>query len=269
MIRNNAATSWIGYMNYLKQQTIDPEQLTVDGLEGIMEVNSYFHAAFSHSVPWLYLLDYTTGRYLMVSKTMKLITGYESDYWQQGGLNLTLERYQKDHLKLFNEEIFPDRLEILKKIPPAEHPNYVFSYNFQLKSRSGQPVTLLQRNCFVKSDESGNPLLSFGVVTNVNNYTNENPVIHLVEKVTEGALLGIGEAVEKKTYYIQKENGLFSKRQKELLLYMADGLTSKEIADKLFISEHTVINHRRNMMEKCNVRNAIELVAYAIRHRII
>jgi DNA-binding NarL/FixJ family response regulator len=62
---------------------------------------------------------------------------------------------------------------------------------------------------------------------------------------------------------------LFSKREKEVLLWMAEGLSSKMIADKLHISEHTVINHRRSMQEKSNKPNATALVSFAIRNGII
>jgi len=61
----------------------------------------------------------------------------------------------------------------------------------------------------------------------------------------------------------------FSKREKEVLQWMAEGLSSKMIAGKLNISEHTVINHRRSMQEKSNKPNATALVSFAIRNGII
>lgn len=41
------------------------------------------------------------------------------------------------------------------------------------------------------------------------------------------------------------------------------------IADKLFVSEHTVINHRRHMQDKTNSPNAVALISFAIRNGII
>lgn len=49
-------------------------------------------------------------------------------------------------------------------------------------------------------------------------------------------------------------------REIEIVKLIACGLTSQQIADKLFISSRTVENHRANLMKKVNVRNAIELV---------
>jgi DNA-binding CsgD family transcriptional regulator len=45
---------------------------------------------------------------------------------------------------------------------------------------------------------------------------------------------------------------------------IAEGRSSKEIADLLFISARTVDNHRANIMEKLNLKKAADLVKYAI-----
>jgi DNA-binding CsgD family transcriptional regulator len=267
MSQNN--TSWLAYMHGLKVRNYAPNDLETEGLQSILNINEIINKIFNHSIPWIYLLDYTSGKYLLVSQSMRLMLGYDPDVFINGGLGFTLEKYQRDHLRLFNEEIFSDRLRILSKIPPADHPNYVFSYNFQFQTRGGNYINLLQRNCIVKSDPEGNALLSFGVITNVNHYKTENPVIQIVERVDNRNFLGAGEVLEKRAYYLRKEDAVFSKRELELLLHMADGLTSKEIADKLYLSEYTVINHRRNMMMKSNTRNVTELVAYAFRKAII
>ena len=68
---------------------------------------------------------------------------------------------------------------------------------------------------------------------------------------------------------LKEENGLFSKREREVLLWMAEGLSCKQIADKLRLSEHTIINHKRHMLEKSGCLNSVALVGYAIRADII
>jgi DNA-binding CsgD family transcriptional regulator len=50
---------------------------------------------------------------------------------------------------------------------------------------------------------------------------------------------------------------------------MAEGLTSKEIAQKLFIAEATVIIHRRRLMEKAGALNVASLIFFALRRGII
>jgi DNA-binding NarL/FixJ family response regulator len=52
-------------------------------------------------------------------------------------------------------------------------------------------------------------------------------------------------------------------REIEIIKLIAEGLTSQEMADKLFISPRTVETHRANLMKKVGVKNAIELVKKA------
>lgn len=60
-----------------------------------------------------------------------------------------------------------------------------------------------------------------------------------------------------------------SEREKEIIQCLADGLNGKAIANKLFISEHTVKTHRRNIMHKLHVKTSAELVRLAIEKGII
>jgi Response regulator containing a CheY-like receiver domain and an HTH DNA-binding domain len=55
-------------------------------------------------------------------------------------------------------------------------------------------------------------------------------------------------------------------REIEILRSIAEGLTTKEIAKKLYISEPTVSTHRRNVLEKLGIKNTMHLIRYAIKH---
>lgn len=56
---------------------------------------------------------------------------------------------------------------------------------------------------------------------------------------------------------------LLSKRELEILRLIGQGFSSVEIAEKLFLSAHTVDTHRRNIMLKLNMNNLAALVRYA------
>ena len=58
-------------------------------------------------------------------------------------------------------------------------------------------------------------------------------------------------------------------REKDVLLLICEGLRSKEIAEKLFISPHTVESHRRNMMLKFNLNSSSKLVKFAMENRLV
>lgn len=58
-------------------------------------------------------------------------------------------------------------------------------------------------------------------------------------------------------------------RELEILLYICEECTTKEISEKLCISIKTVENHRMNMLQKLQVRNIVGLVKYAYESRLI
>ncbi len=58
-------------------------------------------------------------------------------------------------------------------------------------------------------------------------------------------------------------------REIEIVGLIAKGLTSRAAAEKLFISEYTVIKHRKNIIRKLKVKNFTEVVSYAITNGII
>ncbi len=60
-----------------------------------------------------------------------------------------------------------------------------------------------------------------------------------------------------------------SEREIEVIKLLSDGLSSKEIANKLFISPRTVESHKSNILSKLNLNNNIEIVKFAIKEGVV
>jgi DNA-binding NarL/FixJ family response regulator len=58
-------------------------------------------------------------------------------------------------------------------------------------------------------------------------------------------------------------------REVEILRLVVDGLSSKDIAAKLFLSPKTVENHRSNIMAKLGLHDVIDLVKYALANGLV
>jgi DNA-binding NarL/FixJ family response regulator len=58
-------------------------------------------------------------------------------------------------------------------------------------------------------------------------------------------------------------------RELEVLQLAADGLTNRQIGRRLEISENTVKNHIRNILEKLHLHSRMEAVLYAVREELI
>ena len=65
------------------------------------------------------------------------------------------------------------------------------------------------------------------------------------------------------------ENYELSDRETDVLILVAKGLSSKEIADKLNISVHTVNTHRKNITHKTGIKSVAGLAVYAMLHNLV
>lgn len=73
----------------------------------------------------------------------------------------------------------------------------------------------------------------------------------------------LGDETEKKVG--EAADGVLSPREGEVLQFLAQGATNKQIADSLVISENTVKTHLRNIMEKLHLANRSQAAAYAVK----
>jgi DNA-binding NarL/FixJ family response regulator len=67
----------------------------------------------------------------------------------------------------------------------------------------------------------------------------------------------------------ESKSANLSKREKEILFKICEGLSNQEIAETLFISKRTVDKHRANLLGKTNSKNTASLILFAIKNKLI
>lgn len=251
-------------MDTLKRNDPVHEDVMLVGFENFLQANSFAQPFFMHCVPAVYLLDYRNGSYLYMSENF---AGYKADSFLSGGIGHAIDICHPEHLQLFNSKIFPGRLNFLKTITADAHKNYIFSHNVCVKNSEGIYENYLLRNCFI-SDKERNPIYSMGILTSVNDFIDGQSVLETVSEIVKPGYLP-GNTFFRKVHLLKDDDKFFSRREKDVLKWMADGLSSKMIADRLNISEFTVKNHRRNMHNKTNAPNALALLSFAIKNGMI
>lgn len=119
---------------------------------------------------------------------------------------------------------------------------------------------------------------------------NQKKFIHeLIEVGADGCVLksnsgkelltAINRVMDNKTYFdhlnefVDSSHDLkefqLSDREIQIIQLISENFTSKEISERLFISEHTVKTHRKNIFKKTNVSDATELIQFAMNHNLI
>lgn len=68
---------------------------------------------------------------------------------------------------------------------------------------------------------------------------------------------------------IEQEDNALTEREKEVLLCLVEGLSNKEIAERLFISDKTVKIHVSKIFKKLNVKSRSQVVIHAVQHQLV
>ncbi|WP_185248169.1 response regulator transcription factor [Chryseobacterium bernardetii] len=90
--------------------------------------------------------------------------------------------------------------------------------------------------------------------------------IYICDHAKERMLNFISNEQEKRNFHIRDP---LTRREMEILKLICDGLSSKDISEKLFISINTVETHRKKILLKLNVKNTAGVVKYAIENHIV
>ncbi len=233
-------------------------------------INMGFKAAsLNAQAPLYYAGDYTLGKYLYLDPSCEILFGYSKEYIADAGHNFYNSLIHPDDYRIFNKIIFPESIKFLKKQDPSDRLNFSCSYNYRVKVKSGQWLTVLQRGTYFLHPNEGYPLASVGFIIDITHFKEDTRIIHTIERIDRNFSVLSKEPVYKAIYYPHKENNLLSKREMEVIQMLHEGFSSKEIANKLGISENTIVNHRKNMLQKTNTKNVTSLIHFAITNGII
>ena len=94
-------------------------------------------------------------------------------------------------------------------------------------------------------------------------------LIEGIETVMQGQKFLSGEAASTMKKNEDSKIPILTRREKEILTLIAEGMTNHEIADKLFISTTTVDTHRKNLLTKFDIRNTASLIRLAAQMQFI
>lgn len=66
-----------------------------------------------------------------------------------------------------------------------------------------------------------------------------------------------------------QNQSVFTPRESEVLNLLCQGLTTREIAQEIYLSTHTIESHKKNMIQKLGCRNLVQLIVYAVKNKLV
>jgi DNA-binding NarL/FixJ family response regulator len=137
-----------------------------------------------------------------------------------------------------------------------------------------------QTSCLILTnndiDEDISEMLDIDIAGYLLKNCNIHELIVALDSISQGKKYFCSKVVEilfsnrnhKSAKPIDNHNSL-TKKELEIIELIAQGISYKEIADKLFISLHTAHTHRKNIFKKTGVKKSSELIRFALRNNII
>ena len=114
--------------------------------------------------------------------------------------------------------------------------------------------------------------MEIGVDGFISKASQPEELCNAIETITEGANYfgrDIAQILKEVSATKKLQDEMFSPRELEIIRYCADGLMSKEIAEKLCISARTVEGHKLSIFRKMGISNTAELIKYSVKHGIV
>ncbi len=230
----------------------EPGQLTFN-----LEIHKKLLSIFHVGDYYYYIFDCKNARMDYVSEEISHVLGCKPENFT---IPFLIDAIHPEDLSWFIN--FENTVtDFFTKLPVEKILNYKVRYDYRIRSADGTYKRILQQVVSIQTDENGGVLRTLGVHTDISHIKTEGrPVLSFIGLNGEPSFHNID--IKKALIPV---NEVLSKREKEILMYMAEGKQSREISIILNISKNTVDKHRKNMLGKNGFNTSVELVAYAIR----
>ncbi len=207
----------------------------------------------------VFVCNINSGEILFMSKSVQNIGGYPYYCYEQGGLSFFASLvHPEDYGMLLNNYVEAISCVQFSGATPDE--NYSFTNQFRIWHKEQYWITIQTDVLVLDSTKNGEIKKVFGTLKKAEANRIQNVQMEGGNETTENLLQS------KKPIPInlkKSPNEKITPRELEVLQLIGHGFSAKQIADKLYISIHTAINHRKNLIEKFQVKNTAELILEA------
>lgn len=207
----------------------------------------------------------TKQSFEFVSKNFHHATGLDTNRMKEEGMQYWWSRYHEEEAHVWLK-ILTELMEFtLKEVAFEDRKRVSYIWNYSIKNTKGEYLNITQHTSPMYFDDSGKPVIGLA------HYSVTGKGERLPLKATAMILNGNDEyeTIYYKNFSQKLLEKHYSNRECDVLRLLSRGKGNKEIAKVLYISEHTVHTHRKNILAKSNCANITELVAKCVREGLL
>lgn len=203
-----------------------------------------------------YITDYKTKRLLYKKGFYKLLgfTDAEVDF------DFVFKGYHHEDAILVSQLIKTVIASAVNSL--SKDSELQLNMTYRRKRKDGSYIHLLSQSSVYELDIKGNLLKSYTRLTDIS-YLNLNTAVSWSIRSKE-----LDDQYIKSKLFKVFENP-FTKREVEVIKEIRNGGSNREIAERLFVSHHTIATHRKNIFRKCNCDSIEDLLSYCKQLKVI
>lgn len=238
--------------------------------EDVIKKHVAQHAMIDTVLPetpsFFYVLELKSLKYRFMGRQQYNVSGYTNEEVMEKGVEFFVNSVHPDDIGILLNEVYPAFVRIIEEAPIEERRRAQVQYNYRFRIKSGEYQNLVEQTYVLELDNMGSASLFLGHVTVLLNQE-VLPVRFACRRINDA---GVAETFYHKTF--AGEESLLDRvtpREMDILRNLAMGKKSREIADELYISKHTVDTHRRNLLKKLECKSTVDLAQLAFANGLL
>jgi len=224
--------------NFLEQEQQSVLQPHIDTLKSMEKL-------FPLGMTFMFITNATTQEYLYFTDNVEHCTGLKKQELYKGGIPYVIDRVHPEDQELWTQAV-ESMMPKLFELPPEQQFKANFQFNYRFQHKDGTYLNIVDNAIPIELTDEGLPYLFFGQA-NITGKEEEIPVGVSLSVLNEQ---GHYKELYRMNLSEEKFRQHFTQREYEILNLMTTGLTSKAIAEQLYISIDTVKTHRKRINAK-------------------
>lgn len=194
---------------------------------------------------------------LYCSRSINPLLGLSSDNFTEGGWHYFFSHVNPSDKKLLDRQLLPSLRTVFTTLSERDRKTCIFSYTTRMRHANGNDVIIAVENQPMEWENKSWPSMYMTILKNITPFADKERMILTVSTKGSGNKY---EDIHKEEFDFRYEP--FTSREAEIMRLIAGGLTSNQMAERLFLSPETIRNHRKSIRRKSGCSTNAQLAAY-------